>query len=133
MSMIEYLFGFFGAFYGRKGYQLAEKQLKSKAISSLKNAVRQTDFHIEKTRQGEFGGDNFSDRDSNELVMVWSLAAEAIRPISPEWASVFEEKSDYWRSPVGFRQDIQNHQRRFDFRIRLSEVEKKLVELEANF
>jgi hypothetical protein len=131
--MIEHLFGFFGAFYSGKSYQLAEKQVKSEAISSLRNALRQTDHHIKSTRQGEFGGKNFSDSDSAELVSAWSLAAEAIRPISPDWARVFEEKSDYWKSPVGFRMDIQNHQRRFDFRIRLTEVVKILDELESKF
>ena len=131
--MMDHLFGFFGAFYSGKSYQLAEKQVKSKAITSLRNALRQTAAHIKKTRQGEFGGDNFSDSDSNKLVSAWSLAAESIRPISPEWARVFEEKSDYWKSPVGFRLDIQNHQRRFDFRIRLTEVVKKLDELESKF
>ena len=131
--MIDYFFGGFGAYFSGKSYQLAKQQVKSKAISSLRNAIRQTNKHIQDNRQGDFGGENFSDTDSKDLVNAWSLAAEAIRPISPDWANVFEQKSDYWSSPVGFRQDIQNHNRRFDFRFRLSEVEKKLIELENSF
>jgi hypothetical protein len=131
--MIDYFFGGFGAYFSGKSYQLAQQQLKSKVISSLRNAIRLTNKHIQDNRNGEFGEVNFSDVDSKELVNAWSLAAEAIRPISSDWAKVFEQKSDYWTSPVGFRQDIQNQTRRFDFRFRLSEVEKKLIELENNF
>lgn len=131
--MIDYIFGGFRAYFSGKSYQLAKEQVKSKAISSLRNAIRQTYKHVQDNRKGEFGDIDFSDDDSIELVNAWSLAAGAIRPIDPDWANIFEQKSDYWTSPVGFRKDIQNYSRRFDFRIRLSEVENKLSELEKNF
>jgi hypothetical protein len=128
--MIEFLISLIGNFFGIASFKLASKQAKSEVISSLKNALRLTNKHIEDTRQGEFGDIEFSDVHSKELSAAWSRVALAIRPFDNGLAQTFEEKSDYWINPHGFKKDIQNGKRRFNYRFRLSEVKIELERIE---
>ncbi len=129
---MEFFMSLIGNLFGIASFRLASKQAKSKVISSLKNALRLTDKHIEDTRQGEFGDIEFSDVESKELSAAWSKVAEAIRPFDDGLAQTFEDKSDYWINPHGFRSDIQNGKRRFNYRFRLSEVKAELERIENN-
>jgi hypothetical protein len=128
--MLEFFMSLIGNLFGIASFQLANKQAKSEVISSLKNALRLTDKHIEDTREGEFGDIEFSDVESKELSTAWSKVAEAIRPFDSGLAQTFENKSDYWINPNGFRKDIQSGKRRFDCRFRLSAVKIELAKIE---
>lgn len=128
--MVEFFMSLIGNLFGIASFQLASKQAKSKVISSLKDALRLTNKHIEETRQGDFGDIEFSDVQSKELSAAWSTVAEAIRPFDIGLAQTFEEKSDYWINPHGFRNDIQSGKRRFNYRFRLSEVKTELAKIE---
>jgi hypothetical protein len=130
--MVEFFMSLIGNLFGIASFQLASKQAKSEVISSLKNALRLTDKHIEDTRQGEFGDIEFNDVESKELSSAWSRVAEAIRPFDNGLAQTFEDKSDYWINPQGFRNDIQNGKRRFNYRFRLSAVKAELERIENN-
>ena len=110
--MVEYLLSGLESAFSVLSHRFDIKQAKSSAISRIRHAVRQTRKHISDHRHGEFANPNFSDLESKELATAWSHAAEAIRPFSPEWASVLEQKSDYWIDPHGFRQDIADHKKR---------------------
>jgi hypothetical protein len=128
--MLDFLMSSIGNFFGIASFKLASNQAKSEVISSLKNALRLTEKHIEDTRQGEFGDIEFSDVYSKELSEAWSRVAKAIRPFDNGLAQTFEEKSDYWINPNGFRNDIQNGKRRFNYKFRLYEVKTELARIE---
>ena len=44
-------------------------------------------------------------------------------------ANILEIKADYWLNPDGFKEDIQNQSRRFDFTFRIVEVENMINRL----
>jgi hypothetical protein len=115
-NMIDYLLGLLNVFLTGANLNQAKKQEKSEVISTIRNALRATKKHIQENRSNEFGDEDFSDVDSKELSDMWSKAAQAIRPSDPGLAAIFEEKSDYWTNPTGFRREIQEGQRRFNFR-----------------
>jgi len=91
---------------------------KSEAESALRQAFRCTKKHIKTTRT-EFG-----DEDSTELANKWKVVAEKIRPFDKDTANILEMKADYWIDVNGFKNDIQDGNRRFDYRFRLNEIEK---------
>ena len=128
--MVEFFLGLVGNFFGIASFNLANKQAKSEVISSLRHAIRLTESHINKTRIGEFGAIGFSDMESHELADAWSRVANAIRPFDRKLARTFEDKSDYWINPHGFRHDIQNGERKLQYGIMLVEVKKELDKIE---
>jgi hypothetical protein len=128
--MLSNFLSFVSTFCEGQSFLLSSKQAKSQVISSLKNALRLTYKHINETRQGE--PDNYTDKESKELSDAWSKVAMVIRPFDSYLAQIFEEKSDYWINPYGFREEIQNGERRFNYKFRLEEVEKELVLIERN-
>ena len=128
--MFEYLIGLVGAVFAIKKFQLANRQARSEVISSLRDAIRLTIRHIQETREGEFAEEGFSDFESRELATAWSRAALAIRPFNRRLANTFEQKSDYWTNPTGFRHDIEDGRRRFDYMFRLSVVIGELNRIE---
>jgi hypothetical protein len=128
--MFEYIMGLVGALFSIKKFQLASNQAKSEAISSLRHALRLTTRHIQETRVGEFGEIGFNDVESRELSDAWSRVACAIRPFNRSLAKTFEDKSDYWLNPDGFRNDIQEGRRRFNYRMRITEVLTELGRIE---
>jgi hypothetical protein len=113
--------------------KIAKKEIKSKAISSLHRALRATVNHIKKTRIGEFGDDDFTDKESAELADLWSSAARDVRPIDSVLASTLEAKSGYWTSPSGFVQDLREQGRIFEDKFRLHSVIRELDKLEREF
>jgi hypothetical protein len=128
--MMEFFMGLIGNLFGIASFQLATHQAKSEVISSLKNAIRLTEKHIEDTRKGKFGKKGFQDVESKELSGAWSRVAQAIRPFDRVIARTFEDKSDYWINPHGFWQDIQNGDRSYDYGFRLKEVKNELERIE---
>lgn len=126
--MIEYLIGTLEAFLRGKEFIQDQRAEKSKIISLIRAALRETKKHIEETRVGDYG-----DVESENLAAKWSKAAEAIRPFNPRTAQTFEDKSDYWTNPHGFTHDIQSGQRRFDDLFRIEAVEKTLKQLETKW
>ncbi len=131
--MINYLLPLLSPFLKALEMRDVQNQKKSEVISALRRAIRETKLHIEKTRSGDFGSDNFNEVASRDLSDKWSRVAEIIRPLDVRLAYTFEEKSDYWSNPHGFRLSIQDGNRRFDYRIRLEEVEQELIRLENSF
>jgi hypothetical protein len=125
--MIEYFLS--GISTWLQGAEFRQNQLakRSEVLSALKYALRSTKKHISDTRT-EFG-----DVESKELADKWSIAAKLIRPFNDDVASTLEQKSDYWTNPYGFKSEIQNGERRFDFRFRITEVEKMIRQLENNW
>lgn len=128
--MIELFLGGLALLYAVKSFQNESRKDKSRVYSAFRKAYKMTRKHIETTRQGEFGDNDFSDIDSDELANAWAEAAEAIRPYNPSLAQTFDDKSDYWRSPWGFHREIQEGTRRFNYKFRLDEVEKELLKME---
>jgi len=106
---------------------------KSRVISALRNALRVTYTHILDTRIGEFGEEDFKETSSHELSELWSEVARSIRPFDPSVARAFEDKSDYWINPHGFLLAVQDRERRYDYRIRLDEVQLILLDLEHQY
>lgn len=126
--MVDYLLGILQVFLNGAEFLSNRKAQRSKVLSLVRNALRETKKHISDTREGDYG-----DIESRALAERWSQAAEAIRPFSPRTAQTFEEKSDYWTNPHGFTRDIQNGNRRFDDLFRIEAVEKTLKELEQKW
>ena len=126
--MIEYLVSLLSPFL--KGFELRDTRLKRKSevVSKLKAAIRLTEKHISETSKGEY-----DDVESEKLSKKWSEVAEAIRPFNDDLARVFEEKSDYWAYPLGFRKDLQSGKRRRDFRLRLTVVKQIAANLEKRW
>lgn len=95
----------------------------SEAKTALLQAFRETKKHISETRT------DYDDIASEKLSEKWSIVAEKIRPFNPETANILEMKADYWINPNEFRREIQDGQRRFDFRMMLVEIEKLIKNL----
>lgn len=125
--MIDFFMSLVGNLFGIASFRLASLQARSEVISSLRNALRLTDKHIGETRV-----DDFTDIESKELSQAWSDVARVIRPFDKGLAQTFEDKSDYWINPNGFRIDIQEGKRRFNYRFRLTEVRRELERIERN-
>lgn len=131
--MINYLLPLLSPFLKALEMRDSQRQRKSEIISTLRSALRDTKLHIENTRTNDFGADNFNEVASTDLSDKWSRVAEIIRPLDGRLAYIFEDKSDYWSNPQGFRLSIQDENRRFSYRIRLEEVEQELIKLEKSF
>lgn len=101
---------------------------KSEALSALKEALRFTKKHISETRM-----EDIDDIESKSLSKKWSKAAKLIRPFDSSLAIALESKGDYWLDPRQFKNDIQNNSRRFDYRFRIDEVEKSILDIEAKW
>lgn len=128
--MLDFFMSLIGNVLGAASFSLASRQAKSHVISTLRNAIRLTDKHIADTRTDEFAGEDFIDVESTELSEAWSKVAAAIRPYDQQTAQTFEDKSDYWLNPYGFREDVRDGKRRFNYRFRLDEVKKDLIRIE---
>jgi hypothetical protein len=129
--MIEYFFSLIGNIISISSFNLANDQAKSEVISSLRMALRLTESHINNTRVGEFGGEEFTDKDSSELVAAWSRVAQATRPFDSGLARIFEDKSDYWTNPSGFHRDIIDGRRIFNGAIRIQSINEELNRIES--
>lgn len=126
--MLEYFFSFLTTFFQGLQYAHMSRKDKSDAISALKDALRHTKKHIKEKRV-----ENFGDVESTEIAKKWSDAARLIRPFDPDFANAIEHKADYWTDPYGFKQEISDGNRRFNFRFRITEVENQLRDFENLF
>jgi hypothetical protein len=95
----------------------------SEAKTALLQAFRETKKHIAETRT------DYDDIASKKLSKKWSKVAEKIRPFNANTANILEMKADYWISPYEFKREIQDGQRRYDFRMMLVEIEKLIKNL----
>ena len=125
--MIEFFTGLLGPFLQATEQSHARLKERSEALSALKEALRLTKKHVAETRE------DFGDIESRELAEKWSKAANLVRPFDAKLAKSLEHKSDYWTLPYEFKRQIQDGERRFDFRFRISEVEKRIREIENRF
>lgn len=108
-----------------KELEKATKEDKSEILGLLKKAIRYTNIHIEATRDTETGEDVVS----TDLMEKWIDIASKVRVYDQDLARIFDSKSDYWFHPARFKQQIREGKRSFDYRIRLTEVEKIEEEL----
>lgn len=95
----------------------------SEAKTALLQAFRETKKHIAETRT------DYDDIASEKLSKKWSKVAEKIRPFNSDTANILEMKADYWINPHEFKREIQDGQRRYDYRIMLVEIEKLIKNL----
>jgi len=121
--MFDFFTGLIGTFIQSMEYQNSKSIQKSEIISGLNEALRYTKMHISETR------DEYGDAESTLISDKWSKVAELIRPYNEVTANILEMKADYWLNPNGFKEDIQNQNRRFDFRFKIVEVEKMINRL----
>jgi hypothetical protein len=121
--MVEFFMGLLGTVVQTLEYKDNKSSQRSELISALNEALRYTKKHIEKTRS-EYG-----DAESEIISENWSKVAKLMRPFNEVTANILEMKADYWLNPNGFKEDIQNNSRRFDFRFRIVEVEKMIDRL----
>ena len=110
---------------GNQKLKLATAKDKAAIISKLGLAILETDKHIQDNRDKE----TLVDIDSTELVKSWNKVAELVWPYDSYLARLFDSKSKYWHNPERFKQEIREGKRGFDFRFRLTEVEKIEEEL----
>ena len=103
-----------------KELRKASAKDKSEILRLLKLAIKYTNKHIEDNRNIETGEDKFSDG----LMNKWAEVASLIRVYNSELARIFDSKSDYWYNPEKFKKELNSGSRNFDFRFRLTEVEK---------
>lgn len=129
MEIFQWILSVINTFSELNEAQMEKLKDRNVIFHSIKTAFRETIKHIDKTRKGEDG----LDVSSEKLRDLWWEASGAIRPIYPDLARTFEDKSDYWTDPERFKEQIQTGERRFNYKFRLNEVERQIKALERKW